>query len=197
MDKLKILSREHDRWRHMALSICGDDSLADDIVQDMYLRIDKYVTDITKIYDEDKDEINSFYIFVTIKNVFFHWFNQQRKFHAFELKEFDFNNEDLQTYNDQLCDSSLDDDIEMLDMERANHVVIEKILAEIKDWHWYDEKLFKLYFMTDMSLRDVAKETKISLTSIYNSVKNYREFIYEKFNEDVEDLYNEDYSKIK
>jgi len=76
-------------------------------------------------------------------------------------------------------------------------VVIEKILAEIKDWHWYDEKLFKLYFMTDMSLRDVAKETKISLTSIYNSVKNYREFIYEKFNEDVEDLYNQDYNKIQ
>lgn len=191
---LEALSKEHKRWWHMALSICSDDQLADDIVQDMYLRIEKYVDDPDKIISPDNGEINSFYIFVTMKNIYFHWFNQRMKMSAFEVKEYDFFSED--EYNDSLCGDTLDEEANVLDMENAHQQIVDSIAAEIKGWHWYDEKLFKLYFMTDMSLRDIAAETKISLSSIYNSIKNLRDLIKEKFGEDVEDYFNRDYDKI-
>lgn len=191
---LEALSKEHKRWWHMALSICSDDQLADDIVQDMYLRIEKYVDEPDKIINPQTGEINSFYIFVTMKNIYFHWFNQRMKMAAYEVKEFDFFSEE--EYNDGLCSDSLDDEANMLDMEYAHQQIVDSIADEIKGWHWYDEKLFKLYFMTDMSLRDIAAETKISLSSIYNSIKNLRDLIKDKFGEDVEDYFNRDYDKI-
>jgi RNA polymerase sigma factor (sigma-70 family) len=191
---LEALSKEHKRWWHMALSICSDDQLADDIVQDMYIRIEKYVDEPDKIINPETSEINSFYIFVTMKNIYFHWFNQRMRMSAFEVKDFDFFSEE--EYNDGLCSDSLDDEANMLDMEYAHQQIVDSIAAEIKGWHWYDEKLFKLYFMTDMSLRDIAAETKISLSSIYNSIKNLRDLIKDKFGEDVEDYFNRDYDKI-
>lgn len=46
-------------WRKTALIICKDSMLADDLVQEMYL----------KLY-ECKKEINDFYVIITIKNLF-------------------------------------------------------------------------------------------------------------------------------
>lgn len=191
---LQALSKDHKRWWHMALSICSDDQLADDIVQEMYVRIDKYVEDPDKIINPKTGEINSFYIFVTMKNIHFHWYNQNARMASFEIKDYDFFSEE--DYNDSLCTNTLDEDQLLHDREEAYQRVVDSISDEIKKWHWYDEKLFKLYFMTDMSLRDIASETKISLSSIYNSLKNLKEHIQDKFQEDVEDLFNEDYDKI-
>ena len=47
----------------------------------------------------------------------------------------------------------------------------------INNWHWYDAKLFKLYRDTDMSIRKIAKETKISWVSIFNTIKNQLKMI--------------------
>ena len=44
-----------------------------------------------------------------------------------------------------------------------------------------------------MSLRQISKGSKISLTSLFNSVKNYKNILKEKFMEDVEDYLNGDY----
>ena len=82
-------------------------------------------------------------------------------------------------------------------MEAANEKIMSMIEKEIKTWHWYDEKLFRLYYYTDKSMRDIARETSISLTSIFNSCKNYKQIISDKFGEDIMDFFNKDYDKIK
>jgi predicted DNA-binding protein YlxM (UPF0122 family) len=48
---------------------------------------------------------------------------------------------------------------------------------EIDSWYWYDKKMTKLYFNTKMSMRDISKETKISLSSIFNTLTNAKEKI--------------------
>ena len=88
--------------------------------------------------------------------------------------------------------SSYEEDVDVVNMEIANQTLMNKIENEIQTWHWYDEKLFRLYYFTDKSLRKIAKETKISLTSIYNSCKNYRQIIEDKFGEDIEDFFNKE-----
>ena len=42
---LEELSKRNDEWIKIALSICKDKTLANDLVQEMYLRIEKYVKD--------------------------------------------------------------------------------------------------------------------------------------------------------
>jgi hypothetical protein len=46
-------------------------------------------------------------------------------------------------------------------------------------------------------MRKLAKETNISVTSIFNSCKSYKELIKSKFGEDFEDYLNGDFDLIK
>ena len=56
---LEQLSKKDKYWRSVAYNICKSKSLADDLVQDMYL----------KLYD-CKKQINDFYVIITISNLF-------------------------------------------------------------------------------------------------------------------------------
>ena len=47
-----------------------------------------------------------------------------------------------------------------------------------------------------MSIRKIAAETKISWVSIFNTLKNAKNIIKDKLQEDYEDYKNEDYDKI-
>jgi predicted DNA-binding protein YlxM (UPF0122 family) len=59
-----------------------------------------------------------------------------------------------------------------------------KIDDIIEDWYWYDKKLTKLYLNTNMSMRDISKETKISLSSIFNTLTNAKEKIRKESKEE-------------
>ena len=193
---LNELSKRNKEWHRIALSICKDEHLANDLVQLMYFRILKYIKDIDKIKVNGK--INSLYIYVTIKNIYYQHKNKLKKKKRFEYKEYDCFDEsnDENNYSSSFV-STIEDEYNIIEYEQAHQKIINKIEKEIKTWHWYDEKLFRLYYYTDKSLRKIAKETSISLTSIYNSCKNYKEIIKDKYGEDIADLFNKDYDKIK
>lgn len=193
---LNELSKRNKEWHRIALSICKDEHLANDLVQLMYFRILKYIKDVDKIKVNGK--INSLYIYVTIKNIYYQHKNKLKKKKRFEYKEYDCYDEsnDENNYSSSFV-STIEDEYNIIEYEQAHQKIINKIEKEIKTWHWYDEKLFRLYYYTDKSLRKIAKETSISLTSIYNSCKNYKEIIKDKYGEDIADLFNKDYDKIK
>ena len=193
---LNELSKWNKEWHRIALSICKDEHLANDLVQLMYFRILKYIKDVDKIKVNGK--INSLYIYVTIKNIYYQHKNKLKKKKRFEYKEYDCFDEsnDENNYSSSFV-STIEDEYNIIEYEQAHQKIINKIEKEIKTWHWYDEKLFRLYYYTDKSLRKIAKETSISLTSIYNSCKNYKEIIKDKYGEDIADLFNKDYDKIK
>ena len=192
---LKELSKRNDEWIKIAYSICKDKHLSKDLVQKMYMRMRKYITDPEKIKKDGK--ITSLYVYVTIKNLFYQYKNKKNKNKFIEYKDFDsYDESNTYEFNTDYT-SSYEDDVDILNMEKANKIIMDNIESEIKTWHWYDEKLFRLYYFTNKSLRQIASETKISLTSIYNSCKNYKEIIENKFGEDILDFFNKDYDKIK
>jgi RNA polymerase sigma factor (sigma-70 family) len=190
---LQELSKRNKEWLKIALSICKDESLSKELVQEMYLRLNKYINNIDRITVDGK--ISSLYIYVTIRNLYYKHQNKRKKNIIFQYKDYDSFDDGL-NINDNFK-SSIDNDIELSNMEEAHKKIMDNILKEVSTWHWYDEKLFKLYFFTDKSLRNIASETKISLTSIYNSCKNYKQILIEKFGEDVTDFFNKDYYQIK
>ena len=65
-----------------------------------------------------------------------------------------------------------------------------------EEWHWYDKKMWKLYSQTDMSIRKLASETNISWVSIFNTLKNLKQEIKDKLEEDYIDYKNKDYDRI-
>tara|TARA_Y100000385_G_scaffold267302_1_gene303284 strand:+ start:123 stop:701 length:579 start_codon:yes stop_codon:yes gene_type:complete len=190
---LEELSKRNKEWFKISLSICKDESLAKELVQEMYLRLNKYIDNIDRITVDGK--ISSLYIYVTIRNLYYKHQNKKKKNIIFQYKDYD-SFDDGVNINDNFK-SSIDNDIELSNMEEAHRKIMDNILKEVSTWHWYDEKLFKLYFFTDKSLRNIASETRISLTSIYNSCKNYKQILIEKFGEDITDFFNKDYYQIK
>lgn len=184
----EILTNRHKEWISMAVSICKDVHLANDIVQDMYLRLNKYIDNPEKIIKDG--EVNSYFIYITLRNLFY----DAKKSQKTEISK-DYS--DVESVSLLSALAEIPEETEGNDvMEKAYLAIFEAIDKEVSTWHWYDQKLFKLYYYTNQSLRDIASDTKISLTSIYNSCKNYRRIIEEKFGEDIEDFFNQDYDKI-
>jgi DNA-directed RNA polymerase specialized sigma24 family protein len=173
---LNQVAAHHAEWIKIINSF-GEYDYAEDIVQETYIALHKYA-DATKIIDASGN-VRKGYVFFTLKSLFFQYYNKKMKVNKVSIDE-----------QFTLFDNS------NLDEHNAYNDICLLIDEEIKNWHWYDEKLFKLYRDSDMSMRDIAKETNISLISIFNSIKNYKEILNTKFGKDYQDYINNDYNGI-
>lgn len=189
---LEDLGKMHNIWVAMAKNLGAPNSVAEDLVQEMYIRLNKYVKDPNKIYYKDTGEINRFYIWVTLRNMVLSYKGMKAKNVTFFLDDC------LRDEGDrrQIEDRPSMDELEV-DKELARDKIIQNIRQSIEEWeYWYDKKLFNLYYFTDMSMRDIARNTGISLTSIFNSCKNYRSRVLDKYKEDWEDFQNGEFDRI-
>jgi len=173
---LEKVAQHHKEWVKIA-NLYNVDDYAEDIVQEVYIALFKYA-DATKILDA-KGEVRKGYVFFTIKSLCFQYLNKRNKVDKIGI--------------DTLFNLSDESNIEE---HKAYNDICLMIDDEIKDWHWYDQKLFKLYRDTDFSMRDIAKETGISLISIFHSIKTYKETLKDKFEKEYQEYINNDYNGI-
>jgi DNA-directed RNA polymerase specialized sigma24 family protein len=176
---LHILAKRHNEWLTMAKSFKLTEDDANELVQEMYLRMHDYTKDIDRImYNET--EINTFYIFITLRNLYYSKFTNYNKKNKKLLLFSDLHNShDKEKLEDIL--NKLSYDLEKHKDSYKKKINLEALFAKIEDiiddWYWYDKKLTKLYLNTEMSMRDISKETKISLSSIFNTLTNAKEKI--------------------
>jgi DNA-directed RNA polymerase specialized sigma24 family protein len=173
---LAKVAQHHDEWVKV-IHTFGEYDYAEDIVQESYIALYKYA-DADKLLDVN-GEVRKGYMYFTLRSLFYQYYNKKKKVNKVNFDDqwelFDDSNiEEHKAYND-IC------------------LLIDE---EIKNWDWYDRKLFKLYRDTDLSMRDIAKETNISLISIFNSIKNYKIILKEKFEKDYQDYITNDYNMM-
>jgi DNA-directed RNA polymerase specialized sigma24 family protein len=138
------------------MSFGADRDSAQDLVQDMYLRMYKYVENPERImYNED--EVNTYFVFVVLRNLYI---SSQKAMTFSELEE---------------LEGEMDEP--NYEMEMAHNNLIDELWEEVDSWHWYDTKLFKLYHNTNMTIKKISEETKISERSIWNTLDNGRKRI--------------------
>ena len=164
---LEQVAKHHKEWVEVIYKL-GETDYAEDIVQESYMALIKYA-DAKKLIDEN-GKVRKGYMFFTLRSLYYQFYNKKKKVNKVSFDEqweiFDDSNLDEQEAYNDIC------------------LMIDK---ELETWHWYDRKLFKLYRDSDMSMRDIAKETNISLISIFHSIKNYKEILNSKFQEDYND----------
>jgi len=176
---LELLSLRHQEWITMARAVGCPEFYAEDVVQEVYIRLYKYRD---SIYDKlilPDDEVNTFYMFVSIRNMVRTIMKLEGVYINYEEFYYEESN-----------------DVPDLDMEEAFGRLITKMRNEANSWGRYHSKLFNVYYMTDFSMRDIASGTGISLTHIYNNLKEYKKIIIDKYKEDYEDFKNQDYDKL-
>ena len=178
LEWLRIVAKQHDDWVKIVNSF-GEYNYAEDIVQEGYLALIKYAKPENIIKD---NKMTRGYMYFTLRSIYYQYYNKKRK-----VKKISIDNEDI---NIQL--PYVDD----LDEQEAFHKICTMVDDIADGWNWYDRKLWKLYSQTDMSIRKLAKETKISWVSIFNTLKNLKEELRFKLGEDFEDYINNDYDKL-
>ena len=176
MELLEKVSKQHNEWVKIVTTFGCE--FPEDIVQDMYLRVHKYGQK-EKILNES-GQVNLFYIWSILRNA---WgdSNKMNKIEFISIESL-FNVEADQDY---------------LDKHEAFNKIESLIDEETKSWHFYDKKLFDIYRNTDLSMREIAEQTNISLKSIFNTLKNCKERIKENVGEDFEDYLNNEFELIK
>lgn len=180
---LEVAARKHNDWVQMAKSFKLSDNDANELVQEMYIAIDKYVKDVDDVmYNEN--EINTFYIYTTLRNLF--WQKRHKGNTGTKTPKIVYENELIdskieqekamyQQYllREQIADTS--NESEELDLDIHNMIV--GVDEKVSEWNWYNRKIFYLYFWLGIPMRRLSKSTTISLSSIFNTISNSRKIL--------------------
>ena len=182
MDKsaewLAIVAKKHKEWINIVKSF-GEKSYYEDIVQQMYITLYKYSSKEKIIKD---GIVSTGYIYFTLRSIYFQYYNSKKKVNKISI--------DNEEYFYEIPDDT------QMDEQIAFNKLCKLIDNEVESWEWYNKKLFKIYRDTPLSIRGIANETNISWVSIFNSLKNAKKKIKNKFQEDWDDYENNDYELI-
>jgi DNA-directed RNA polymerase specialized sigma24 family protein len=173
---IDILCKNHKEWVAIVRSF-GEDRYAEDIVQEMYIRFYTYNSHEKVIID---GEINRPYVWLTLKNTYINYFKQKQKNVKVSIESI---------YN-----------ISYAEETKTQHIAYDKIRyqieLEINSWTEYDRRLFNIYLKNKISMRKISKGADISLSSIFNTIKNCKTRLKDICGEDYQDYLNEDYERI-
>lgn len=182
MDKptewLGKVAERHKEWIAIVKSF-GEYDYAEDLVQECYLTIYKYADESKIIRD---GVVSRGYMYFTLRSLYYQYYNSKRKISKVSIDD------DEVTL--QIPDAS------QMDEQIAFHKICTMIDEHIEGWRWYENRLFKLYRDSNLSIRGIAAETNISWVSIFNTLKNAKQEIKDKFEETYLDYKNKDYDRI-
>ena len=155
MEVLKKLFERHKDWCDIVESFGCNPQTAEDIVQEMYLKIGKLVAqgkDITF-----GNDVNHFYIFRTLTTIFLDYKRRERKEGGFDFDNYDIEDEQEVEYKKKY----------------------EIILEELDNMYWYDKKVYEI-IESGESISELSRKTNISYYSLYNTYKKVKKYLKDK-----------------
>jgi RNA polymerase sigma factor (sigma-70 family) len=194
MDWLIEVQKHHQQWITIVKTF-GAGEFSEDIVQDVYIRLAERSSKEKVL---PKGKLNSGYVFFALRNTYIDWYRKQRG--CTDKNRFNFVHfEDYEKANNLyimwLKDENNFENVKIKENKHA--IILDKINEEINTWHWYDQMLFKEYVTTGKSIITLAKESNISRSSIFQTLKNCKQRIKITVGEDWEDFRNQDFEHIK
>lgn len=155
MGILEKLFERHKDWCDIVKSFGCNKETAEDIVQEMYLKIGRLVNEGKDI--TFGDDVNHFYIFRTLTTLFLDHKRRERKEGDFDFEQYDI------------------EDSEVVEYEKK----YEKILKELDSMYWYDKKVYEIVEGGE-SISELSRKTNISYYSLYNTYRKVKNYLKEK-----------------
>ena len=149
------LSKRDDEWRKIALKICRNKFLADDIVQDMYLRIYKQ----GKQWSEIKDS-QEFYVYICIRNIFLNYIKKEKNEANISLQD--------------IKEVSYEHDY---DLKELNSL----LMNEVHSLSFSQRESLELNIVDGKSMRWIANSRDISLNDVFRLCKTARNLLAVNF----------------
>jgi hypothetical protein len=146
-----LVAEKHKTWIEIVSSFGCTNETSEDLVQEMYIKIQKKLEKGLDIMYND--EINYYYIFKTLRTLFLDF---KRKGKNIKMVNID--------------DVDIDKSISDIDYDKAYSIVKE----ELKTMYWYDRKVFEIINGGE-SIAEFSRKSFIhyhSLYHTYHKVKN-------------------------
>lgn len=154
---LTLIAKDHNKWVRISKSFGLDDD-AEDLVQDMYLKINDWKGKYDKTLMFNESEVNHYFIFRVLRNLFL----DKCKKKNIEIG--------MQEYFEPTANYSSFEYREQLDV----------IQEEIKSWHLYDRKIYELIYVEGYSMLELSKLTGIDYYSIYRTKNKIEKLLKNK-----------------
>ena len=175
MQELKyLLGKEYDKIHNIALKITkGNDIDAQDLTQEVYVIMLEYDQEkLQKIYDNG--HLN-YWVARVMLNQYLRSTSPFKKKHHSYLKD----------ANAIVSDLAYDNTEEAIQDKILFEQRLQMVEDAMKDLHFYDKTLFKIYYESDHSIRSLSESTSISTTSIFNTIKNVRNYIKDEIKDNL------------
>lgn len=151
---LKKIARKHKDWVGIVISFGCSPVVAEDIVQEMYLKIN---TLLEKGLDISfGDDYNYYYIYRTLKNSYFIYSSKEAKVKKVSTDL-------IELYEDE---KDVPKNKNILKKMKQLNLVLDEI-------YWYDRKVFEI-ISNGTSIAELSRKTNISYASLYNTYKNVK-----------------------
>jgi len=156
MTYLKILNqiaKKHNKWKSIVCSFGCNAETAEDIVQEMYIKMQIKLNKGLDINYGD-DDFNHSYVFRMLRNLFIDLKRKENKVQITDI-------------NNLKEDYSVDDNTDY-------HKAFEKVQNEMDQLFWYDKKVYEI-IDDGSSIADLSRKTRIPYYSLYNTFKKVKE----------------------
>lgn len=160
---MEKLYEKHIDWLNIVLSFGCSDELAEDIVQEMYLKIGTYLHEGKKKLDDimyNDEEVNRWYVMLTLKSIYLNIEKVKKRVNKIGLDE----------CVELECNGTV-----------KYHEAYKQYEETLEDLHWYDKKVWELVD-SGMSISELSRKTNISYRSLYNTKKKVEKKLRNKIN---------------
>jgi len=183
---LEKIAEKHDDWHRIVLSFGCKESIAEDIVQEMYIRIHTYITKGVDISFED--DINHMYIYRTLRALFIDLHRKEKKIiktnidnlidylNVEDVVSLEFNSEYTEEFDRKKLES-LSNTIHIGESKQISVCDAMKQMDNLLDkTFWYDRTVFEI-ISDGMPIAELARKTNISYYSLYFTYKRVKDLI--------------------
>ena len=144
-----LVAAKHKEWIEIVSSFGCNKEIAEDLVQEMYIKIQLKLEKGLDIYYNEK-EINYYYIFKTLKTLFY----------------------DLKRKGKKVTMVSIDD-LHLTTTDINYDEPYNKIKEKLSKMYWYDRKVFEIINEGE-SIAEFSRKSKIHYYSLYNTYKKVK-----------------------
>ena len=151
-DKIILIAEKNEIWIDIVQSFGCTKETAEDIVQEMYIKIQKTLSKglATNIM-YNGEEINYYYIFKCLNSIFIDLKRKEKNKNVVLIE-----------------DAGKLNIIYQLDIEVDFQQEYDKIQKELKKMYWYDRKVFEI-INSGESIAELSRKSKIPYYSLYNT----------------------------
>ena len=145
-----LIAKKHNNWIEIVQSFGCPKDTSEDIVQEMYIKIQlKLQKGLDIMY---KDDINYYYIFKTLRSLFYDLKRKEKNITVINIEHAN---------------------IDMSDVDVNYDKAYDKIKKELSQMFWYDRKVFEIINGGE-SIAEFSRKSYIHYYSLYNTYKKVK-----------------------